>query len=111
MPDYPFVPARWAVHTSEASNQKPFAVLTFPNAELNLYLNGGEIYATVKGELGTWDLRNLKAMTDGLYPLYAGLQLESDYFDHIKNKTRLPSLPKLLEHLPLPVHHSRDETD
>ncbi len=106
MPDYPFVPARSAVYPSETKD-KPFAVLTFPNAELNLHLNGGEIYAIVKGDLSVWDLRNLHSMVTGLYPLYAGLMLEHDYFDHVKNGARLPSLPKLLEHLPLPVHHLR----
>lgn len=109
MPDYPFISTPWLSNYSEHS--KPFAVLTFPNAELRLYMNGGEMYAKIKGELSRSDLRYLERMTDGMYPLYAGLMLEHDYFDHVKNKTRLPSLPKLLEHLPLPVHHSRDETD
>ncbi len=104
MSDYPFRPAAVAVNKLE---QSPFATLTFKNATLGLYINGGEIYASVDGELTIWDLRNLECMSRGLYPLYAGLMLEHMHTESQTVKQADVKLSRLLEHLPLPVHHNR----
>ncbi len=104
MQDYPFVSAVVACETPFSA---PFAKLSFKAATLSLYLNGGEIYASVEGELSTWDLRNLEAMSRGLYPLYAGLKLEQLLTNARSDKRADLKLSELVEHLPLPVHHSR----
>ncbi len=104
MSEYPFTPTRTAKNTT---GDRPFAVLTFAKARLELHLNGGEIHASVEGELSDWDIRNLKAMSTGLSPLIAGLELEQMLAVARSDSSRNPKLTRLVELLSIPVHHSR----
>lgn len=104
MQDTPLYPAPTAVNEL---GSRPFATLSFSKATLHLHLNGGEVYASVEGELSAWDLRYLEAMSRGLYPLYAGLKLEHLLTEARSDKRADIKLSQLVEHLPLPVHHSR----
>lgn len=104
MQDTPFRPS--AV-SADSERQKPFAKLVFQDSSLDLYLNGGEVHATVTGSLSNWDLRYLEAMTRGLYPLYAGLMLESMHTEAVGDKAADIKLSRLAELVSIPVHHRR----
>jgi len=104
MSEYPFTPTLVA---KNETGSKPFAVLTFDKARLELHLNGGEVHASVEGELSDWDIRYLKAMSTGLSPLIAGLELERMVSVARSDPSRNPKLTRLVELLSIPVHHSR----
>lgn len=101
MQDTPFRPSTVA----STPYQKSIAKLVFTHATLDLYLNGGEVHAVVTGSLSEWDLRNLQAMSTGLYPLWAGLELEATYKDSLKDKACDLKLSRLLQAIQIPVHH------